>query len=62
MCIILIIILLLSKGVMLYPWDLLCQVLGSEKKTSRKRPLSLSDDDINGIDVPCPQCGNAMHI
>ncbi|KAH7681014.1 Zinc finger RING/FYVE/PHD-type protein [Dioscorea alata] len=35
-------------------------VVGSEKKTSRKRPLSLSEDDINGIDVPCPQCGTEL--
>ncbi|KAJ0976910.1 hypothetical protein J5N97_012384 [Dioscorea zingiberensis] len=35
-------------------------VLGIQKKPSRKRPLPLSNDDINGVDLPCPQCGTEL--
>ncbi|OAY79398.1 E3 ubiquitin-protein ligase CHFR, partial [Ananas comosus] len=32
-------------------------VLGRQKNPSRKRPLSLSSDESNITDLPCPQCG-----
>ena len=33
------------------------QVLGIQKKTSRKRPLSFSSDEGRDVELPCPQCG-----